>query len=484
MSNIRKNFIYISVYNVMAMLLPLVTSPILSRALGAECLGIYGYVDAIVGVFIVFATTGVYRYGMREIAKVRDDQEKLRRTYANIIAINTCNILIVSAIYLLFIIFVDSAYKIFFLIKIGLFIAAIFDNAFLYCGLENMKPVTLRDAGVKIISFVLIVFLIREPEDLLLYFILMTMSSMIPAVLGFVYAHRFVKICKPDFKECRKMYFPMLILLIPMLASNIYHSMDRVMIGALFGQADVGYYLCATKVLVPRSIIAALGTAVCPNLAHLYFNNNDDEADRRFGKSLIISLIFAFIITGITVVVAQDFAPLFWGEDFYVCSSLMIGISITIPIWTIGEVIRSQYLLAKGRDNEYVITFVLGVFVNAVVNSILIPKYGASGAVAGTIAAELAMSGLQVYYVRYSLPIKSFLIQSIPYLLLTVFVVLIVFYMMPIMSINRFMRMIDEFMIFFLCECILIMIYEKITAHEHVTNLIRTGINMINKKRR
>lgn len=56
MSNIKKNFIYISVYNFLLMLLPIVTSPILSRRLGAELLGIYNYVDAIVSIFLVFTT--------------------------------------------------------------------------------------------------------------------------------------------------------------------------------------------------------------------------------------------------------------------------------------------------------------------------------------------------------------------------------------------------------------------------------------------
>ena len=75
MSNIKKNFIYISVYNFLLMLLPIVTSPILSRRLGAELLGIYNYVDAIVSIFLVFASTGIYRYGMREIAKYKENKD-------------------------------------------------------------------------------------------------------------------------------------------------------------------------------------------------------------------------------------------------------------------------------------------------------------------------------------------------------------------------------------------------------------------------
>lgn len=482
MSNIKKNFVYIGIYNMFAMLLPLVTSPILSRALGAEALGIYGYVDAIAGIFLIFATTGVYRYGMREIAKVRDDVGRLAQTYSNILAINAVNILLVILIYLLFVLFTDSLYTIYFCIKLGIMVAALFDNAFFYCGIENMKPVTIRDGAVKLIAFFLIVILVRTPDDLGIYFLIMTMSSLIPAIIGFFYAHKFVTLVKPSWKDCRYHYLPMVILLIPMLASNLYQSMDRMMLGALFGQADVGYYLCATKVLVPRRVIMALGTAVCPNLAYLYASGKNAEANNKFGKSLLLSLIFASIISGVTAVVADDFAPLFWGNDFAVCAPLMVGLSITIPIWTVGEVIRSQFLLAKERDNEYIYTFVLGVIVNGIVNFTLIPVYGAKGAVVGTIAAEFAMSLLQVYYVRNALPMANYLKQAIPYLFIAIVAVFTVREIPLFIFTSRFIRMSCALLAWGMLYYTMTMLFERYSSQKYVTELMDMVKNFIVRK--
>ncbi len=52
MNNVKKNFFYLSVYKVFEMLLPLITSPLLSRKLGAEALGEYTYVYSVVSIFI------------------------------------------------------------------------------------------------------------------------------------------------------------------------------------------------------------------------------------------------------------------------------------------------------------------------------------------------------------------------------------------------------------------------------------------------
>lgn len=482
MNSIPKNFVYISIYNMFAMLLPLVTSPVLSRALGAESLGIYGYVDAVVSIFLAFATTGVYRFGMREIAKVRDDETKTAQVYSNILAINTTNILLIILIYLLFMLSVDSSYVLYFLIKLGVLTAAIFDNAFFFCGIENMKPVTIRDGAVKLSAFFLIVLFVKEPQDLGLYFLIMTLSSLIPAIIGFFYARRFVHLVKPDLNECRRMYLPMVILLIPMLATNIYHSMDRIMIDNLFGAEDVGYYLCATKVLTPRSIIMALGTAVCPNLAYLYANGKSEEANKKFGKSLVLSLIFAFFVAGVTGMMADDFAPLFWGDDFTACAPLMIGFGISIPIWTVGEVIRSQFLLAKGKDNEYIATFILGVAVNGIVNLALIPVYGAKGAVIGTIAAEFSMSLLQIYFVNEVLPIIRYLKQSVPYLLMMIFTVLATRECISSLLAGKFIRMGSTLLFCGVLYYMMTMLYERFSSQKYVTELMNMGKMFIRRK--
>ena len=67
LNKVKKNFIYLSLYKIFELSLPLVTSPLLARKLGAQSLGIYVYTYSIVSIYTVIAELGVYRYGMREI---------------------------------------------------------------------------------------------------------------------------------------------------------------------------------------------------------------------------------------------------------------------------------------------------------------------------------------------------------------------------------------------------------------------------------
>ena len=72
MSNsIKKNYLYNLAYQVLAIIVPFVTTPYVSRVLGAQGIGDYSYTYSIVTYFGIFAVTGTATYGMREIAKLQ-----------------------------------------------------------------------------------------------------------------------------------------------------------------------------------------------------------------------------------------------------------------------------------------------------------------------------------------------------------------------------------------------------------------------------
>ena len=83
--SIKRNYLYNMIYQVLILILPLVTTPYLSRVLGAEGIGIYGYTYAIVTYFILFGSLGVSLYGQREIAYAQDNPEKRMSTFVELI---------------------------------------------------------------------------------------------------------------------------------------------------------------------------------------------------------------------------------------------------------------------------------------------------------------------------------------------------------------------------------------------------------------
>lgn len=101
--SIFKNSLYKGALNFFNLVLPLLVTPYLYRILSPETIGQVEYSTSIFGYFSLFGVLGIYNYGLREVSKNRDRQEKVKSIYANLFLIGCLSNFIVACIYLLFI---------------------------------------------------------------------------------------------------------------------------------------------------------------------------------------------------------------------------------------------------------------------------------------------------------------------------------------------------------------------------------------------
>ncbi len=476
MNKLKFNFIYATAYKMLELLLPLITSPLLSRRLGAEALGAYTYTYSIVSLFVMYAELGSYRYGMREIAKVQNELNARNRVYSDIFWTHAANALVALVLYLILAVSIGGKYKNLMLLQSLCIVSNMIDNSFLYVGMEDMKAITYRDSVVKFGTFILIILLIKSPSDLILYVLIMNICGIVCKVIALLYAKKYVHLIVPVLSNCINHFKHMLVLMIPVIAAGIYQSMDKIMIGSLYEKEDVGYYDCASKALISKSVITIFGTVLCPHITNLYAEGKNEEAERTFKKSFSLSMIMSYAFMFGISAVAKEFAPLFWGEDFAVCAPMMIGLSVSLPLWTIGESIRNQFLLPNGRDHEYMWSFLVGVVVNAAFNFALIPQYGAMGAICATIAAEFAMSAVQIYFVRKEVKIIKNLTQTFPYFIASLFMYICIRMFSNIWNGNRVIGMVLEGGLGILSFLSFALIYEITSKKYMLLDILRRKI--------
>ena len=72
-----KNAAYQIIYQILVTITPLITTPIVSRELGAENIGIYQFTLSIQSYFVLFAMLGFTDYGTRTIAETPRDKNEL-----------------------------------------------------------------------------------------------------------------------------------------------------------------------------------------------------------------------------------------------------------------------------------------------------------------------------------------------------------------------------------------------------------------------
>ena len=125
MAKIFKNFMYNSVYQIVAIIIPLVTAPYLARVLGPDNLGVEGYVLSVSQIFYTLGMIGLTNYATREIAYVREDDHKRSKVFWEMILARVIVFCVTVMIYFTFAHF--SPYKIYFLIQVVWLFAMFFD---------------------------------------------------------------------------------------------------------------------------------------------------------------------------------------------------------------------------------------------------------------------------------------------------------------------------------------------------------------------
>ena len=417
MPKLKTNIIYQVAYEIFVIAMPLFLSPYVSRVLGATGIGIYSYTQSIATYFVLFSMLGIKNYGNRVIAQVKDNKEKLNETFSSLLRLHIIVSLLCVCIYFCYIPTTDE-YRIYFAIQ-GLYVlSGLFDITWFYFGIEQFKISVLRNLVVKLFTFASIFLFVKQEDDLLLYCGILSGGFLLSQLFLWIPLYRFVQLVKCDWSVVWGHLKPMLVLFLPTIAISLYRYMSRIMLGVLDTPEQVGFFSNSDQIIsVPTALIAAFGTVMLPRMSNLRIKNDNSQFERNISLSMKYLMCISIGMGFGMAAVAHNFAPIFWGEDFSDCGKMIKYLSIVIPFVAFANILRTQYLIPFAYDKQYTISVFIGAIANILVNWLFIPIMGGMGAVLGAIAAECTVCLVQCIYVKRQLPLKSYVVQSMPFVL-------------------------------------------------------------------
>ena len=414
--SIAKNFFYNLIYQILTLILPLITTPYLSRVLGAEGIGIYGYTYSIVTYFILFGSLGVALYGQREIAYAQENISQRKKVFLEIIIFRFITIFFASIFYYFFFINGEK-YQIYYKILFIELIAASFDISWFFQGLEEFKRTVLRNILVRISSVTLVFILVKNPEDLSKFILIYSLADLLGNLSLWLYLPRYLKGIKVKNINIIKHILPIIFLFVPQIANQIYKILDTTMIGTLVeNKAEVGFYEQGQKVIrLLLTIVTSLGVVMIPRMASTFASGDKKKINEYMRNSFNFVLFLAFpIMFGIDAI-ADDFVPIFFGIGYEKVIILIRIISPILILMGIANVIGTQYLLPTKRQKEYTTSVTIGVIFNFFLNYILISLYQSIGASIATVLSQLIVDIIQLNYIKKEISFKELLKLSYKY---------------------------------------------------------------------
>ena len=406
--SIRKNFLYNLIYQVLIIILPIITTPYISRVLGAEGVGIYSFTVSIVTYFTLFGTLGVAMYGQREIAYARDNVSKRKRVFWEIIFFRFITMTISMLVFILTYATHD-VYKQYFQILILYLLAFAFDISWFFQGMEEFKKTVIRNVAVRTISVACIFIFVKNTADLTKYILIYSLADLIGNISLWFYLPKYFKGIKIKHINIKRHMIPIILLFIPQIAAKLYNIVDKTMIGYMItDKAALGNYEEAYKVInVLFTVVSSLGIVMIPRIASIFASGDKIKLNEYILKSFRFTFFLAFPMMFGLMAVSNEFIPLFLGEEYKDAIIIANILAPTILGMGITNVIGTQYLLPTKQQKYYTYSIIIGLGLNIVFNWVLINTNGAFGASVATTTSQFVVALVQMHFVKKQIDLRK-----------------------------------------------------------------------------
>lgn len=410
--NIILNYIYNLMYQLLAVVLPLVLTPYISRTLKAEAIGAYSFCSSIATYFSLISILGLNLYGQLEISKCRNDIKSVTKSFWEIFYAKLFTSICAIVLYSIVLVLSDDNRNIYFALYLLLF-SNIIDISWFYQGIEQFKKTVARNFIVKILSLVFVFAFVKNETDVIKYALILNGSTFVANITLWFPLKRYISTIvrrNVSWHLHIKRAFPYFI---PTLASSIYTVLDKSMLGWI-GASDYenGIYEQTHRIiLAAATVVSSLSTVLLPRMSFLISQGKIEEYNRYLYKVLRVVGVVSLPISFGMIAVADPFIPIFLGDGFDKCIVLLSMFSPLVFFSGLNTVIGSQCLIAKGKQSKYNIGVIVGAISNVFLNAILIPRLLSEGAVIASVSAEVIIFGLFIIFTRRELNILTIIMS-------------------------------------------------------------------------
>lgn len=418
--NLVKNFAYNTMYQILVLITPLITTPYVSRVLGVTNIGNYQYCQSIAGYFVLIANVGTSIYGQREIAYLQDNREKYSIAFWEIELFRVAATFICVIAYF-FVFCIDSKNSNIYTILMIEVVATAFDISWFFMGLEYFKITVIRNTIIKITGVISVFVFVRDKEDLWLYTLCVTAPIFIGNISLWFSVNKYLAKTGITLLDIiygiSKRIKSIFALFLPQIAADIYLLLDKTMIGIMGSNIDeVGYYSQGQKIIkLILMIVTSLGTVMLPAMSAMFIKKDYEGIKQHIQTAFKFIYLLSFPMLFGICAVAPRFVPAFFGDGYQPVIKLMIVISPILVIIATSNVIGKQFLLPTNQQKAFTISIITGACTNFVFNLALIPLLDAVGASIATVIAELMVAFVQYMYARKQLPLKQFIFGGAKY---------------------------------------------------------------------
>ena len=372
--SVFKNAIFKFLLNIFNLVVPIIVGPYVLRKLGPDLMGVINYSQAIFAYFFIFASFGVYQYGLREISKVRNDKNKLKSVFTSLFFITVISNIVITLIYYIYIritVTTTSMYIVSIILTFN-FISNIFYTEWVNEALESYDFITIKTIIIRIIYVVVLLLIVKSSKDYGIYVLLTVLSTFFNNIVSYFYVKRYIKF---DFKniKIKKHIKPMLLVVILSNANVLYTQLDKVMLGEYVSKSSVAFYTMAQNIsYMINAVLLSLIHVSIPRLSHYIGNGQKNKYISLLNKISRMYLFLLFPASIGMIILSKEIVLIYGGEQYASAYQLLMLFSVYIITIAYDTIFSNQIMYINGFEKEQVRIVFFGGFINLILNMLIL----------------------------------------------------------------------------------------------------------------
>ncbi len=390
-SKLFQNYVYLSIYQVVNFLVPLVIIPFVIKYTGVNNFGNIAFSYAFINYFTVLTDYGFNMSATRTISLNRSNRKKVNRVYSTIMVTKLIFCIVAFFVFccLLLIPFFQKNYLLH-LLSFTLVIAQVLTPVWLFQGLEDMKYLAIANTISKVLFALFIILLIKKPSDYLYVNFLQGLGGIIAAVICniIVLTKLKVKIVSVTTSEIAHEIKDGWVLFLSSLAVNIYVISNAFILGLFASPVQLGYYSVAERVYFAlKQFGSVFSQVIYPKVCVLA--NQSMSALKKFQRKVFVPFVLFLFLNCLVIFFLAPFICRYFLKQDNVYEVLLIRIFCIVPLIVAFDIPSFQALLALNKKRYYGSILISGCALNITLNLLLANFFGATGTVLSVLITEL-----------------------------------------------------------------------------------------------
>ena len=401
--SVKYNVLMNMILTTSSFIFPLITVPYVSRVIGPSGMGAISWAQAFVSYFSLVAVLGINSYGIREVARVRNDRKKLSIVTQELMTILVISTALTYAVFLVMTFTIPKAREdepLMLIFSSSIWLTSCGINWF-YQGIEQYGYITVRNIIFKFLGLVLMFAFVHQSSDYLIYSIILIIGSVGSNVLNIIRLNKYVHFSFKNKLDLRRHFKPLVSFTVSSISSGMCAQLDMLFLGFWGTNVAMGLYQLVTKIRnIASTAVNSVGSVLLPRLSYYEAQEGGHAKTARLvAKSLNFLFISGLLFIGCIVICADPIILILGGNQYLGARVALMAGSATILISPINTVL-SQYMIARKQEKLYAIINLIGLITGIALCVALIPHFGIVGAALVSVGIEIVTLLLRLFYMH------------------------------------------------------------------------------------